>query len=246
MTGGVGDPDTAARRTRTDLRSFGRRHGRTLSPRQQHLLSTQLPRFGLDLNAPPPDALTDLFAVPVDEIWLEIGFGGAEHMLWQAGRHPEVGIIGCEPYQDGIVKALSAIETKGVRNIRLWPDDARPLLDWLPPRSISRAFVLFPDPWPKKRHAKRRLLSAATVALIAERMAPRAELRIATDIADYVRTALIAVAGTPQLVWTARDPGDWRERPDDWPPTRYEAKALREGRRCYFFRLCKAAAAVLK
>lgn len=216
----------------SELRSYGRRRGRRPSPRQQRLLDDSLPTYRIDLGGPLP--------WPEDrDIWLEIGFGGAEHLLWQAEHHPVPGLIGCEPFQDGVVKALSGIEERGLTNVRLHDDDARDVLRWLPAGRLARVFVLFPDPWPKRRHIKRRLLSAATLALIAERMAPGAELRIGTDIGDYARTILIAVAEVPQLVWLARRPVDWRVRPDDWPATRYEAKAIREGRRCYFFRFQK-------
>lgn len=212
-----------------DLRSFGRRRGRKPSLRQQRLLVEALPRFSIDLTQPPP--------FPPDQpLWLEIGFGGSEHLIWQAEHNPAVHFIGCEPFQDGIVKALTAIEEKRLGNIDLHDGDARDVLRWLPAGSLRRVFVLFPDPWPKKRHAKRRLLSPETVALIADRMAAGAELRFATDIGDYARSALIALSGEPRLQWTATGPSDWRVRPDDWPGTRYEAKALREGRRCYYVR----------
>lgn len=220
--------------TQHDLRSFGRRRGRKPSPRQQQLLDEALPRFAINLSKPglwPPD----------QPLWLEIGFGGSEHLIWQAEHNPGVQFIGCEPFQDGIVKALTAIEEKPLANVRLHDGDARDVLRWLPMGRLQRVFVLFPDPWPKRRHAKRRLLSPATVALIAERMVPGAEFRFATDIGDYARSALIALSAEPRLRWTAQGPSDWRIRPDDWPGTRYEAKALREGRRCYFFSLRRRA-----
>jgi tRNA (guanine-N7-)-methyltransferase len=160
-------------------------------------------------------------------------------MIWQARHNPSVGFIGCEPFEDGVVKALTAIEEHGLENIRLYVDDARDVLRWLPAASIGRAFILFPDPWPKKRHHKRRLISPSLIAELARIIAPGGELRIATDIGDYARTALIALGTSPAFVWTAARPADWRLRPDDWPPTRYEAKALREQRRCYFFRFLR-------
>ena len=146
-----------------------------------------------------------------------------------------MGLIGCEPYEDGVVKVLSAIDSGQLANVRLHADDARAVLRWLPDASIARAFVLFPDPWPKKKHRKRRLVGTATLGLLARVMRPGAELRIGTDIGDYARTILIAMQATPAFRWTATGPKDWRVRPDDWPPTRYEQKAEREGRRsCYF------------
>ena len=145
-----------------DLRSYGRRRGRKPSARQAALLERELPRVALRLAGPPPPRLGELFAPPVEEVWLEIGFGGAEHLLWQARANPHVGLIGCEPFEDGVVKALSAIEREKLANIRLHADDARPLLRWLPDGQIARAFILFPDPWPKKRHQKRRGFGAGS------------------------------------------------------------------------------------
>ena len=187
-------------------------------------------------RAPAPDPLTGLFDGAVADVWLEIGFGGGEHLIWQAKANPNVGLIGCEPFQDGVVKALAAIETERIDNVRLHAEDARPVLRWLPAASIGRAFILFPDPWPKKRHHKRRLVSEATLAELARVMWPGAELRIATDIAEYARWILEAVTREGSFAWTATCAGDWRERGLDWPPTRYEQKAVRDGRRCSYFR----------
>ena len=233
MTGN--DPANGERDGR-DLRSYGRRRGRKPSARQAALLADELPRVALDLSQPAPARLGQMFAPTVDEVWLEIGFGGAEHLLWQARANPRVGLIGCEPFEDGVVKALSAIEWDKLANIRLHADDARPLLRWLPDAGIARAFILFPDPWPKKRHHKRRLVSEATLAELARVMCPGAELRIATDIGEYARWILLAIRAQRSFRWTAQSAGDWHERGADWPPTRYEQKALREGRRCAYFR----------
>jgi tRNA (guanine-N7-)-methyltransferase len=222
---------------RPDLRSYGRRRGRKPSARQAALLSDVLPRVCLSLAQQAPADLRDLFVPRAEEVWLEIGFGAGEHLIWQARNHPRIGLIGCEPFEDGAVKVLGAIEGDRVDNIRLHPEDARPLLRWLPGASVARAFVLFPDPWPKKRHQKRRLVSAATLAELARVMRPGAELRLATDVADYAHWMLLAVRDAPDWRWLAARPGDWGERPADWPPTRYEQKALAAGRRCYFFRL---------
>jgi tRNA (guanine-N7-)-methyltransferase len=145
-----------------ELRSFGRKRGRKLSLRQQALLRNLLPGVSIDLSRPAPAALGQLFAEGAleagqrthapEDVWLEIGFGGAEHMIWQASSNPNVGLIGCEPYEDGVVKALSAIESRRLANVRLHADDARPVLRWLPQASLGRVFILFPDPWPKTRH----------------------------------------------------------------------------------------------
>lgn len=217
-----------------ELRSFGRRRGRTLSPRQQQLMDDVLPRLQPDLSKPPPPLLTGLYNPGVEMVWLEIGFGGAEHLVWQAEHNPGVGFIGCEPFEDGVAKALVAIDEKPLSNVLLHPDDARDLLRWLPEASIDRAFILFPDPWPKKRHVKRRLISPHLLDLLARVMRPGAELRIGTDIGDYLRTILIAFQRETRFHWTANSPTDWRNRPADWPQTRYEQKAMREGRRCYY------------
>jgi tRNA (guanine-N7-)-methyltransferase len=218
-----------------ELRSFGRTRGRKLSARQQRLLDQSLPRLALPLERPAPERLAALFPEPVGDVWLEIGFGGAEHLVCQAERNPDVGFIGCEPFEDGVVKALAAIEERGLGNIRLHPGDAREVLRWLPDDSIDRVFVLFPDPWPKHRHVKRRLVSATFLAHLARVMKPGVELRVATDIGDYARTALLSICACPDFTWLARRPSDWRNRPADWPQTRYEAKAVREGRKCYYF-----------
>lgn len=219
-----------------ELRSFGRRHGRKFSASQERLLAEDLPRVAIDLNTAAPGQASGLFGAPVREVWLEIGFGGGEHLIWQAESHPDVGLIGCEPYLDGVVKVLAAVQSRKLDRIRLHADDARPLLRWLPESSISRAFVLFPDPWPKARHHKRRLISPAMVDALARVIRPGGQLRIATDIGDYARTALLAMVGSPDFHWLAGSPADWRVRPADWPQTRYEQKAAAAGRRCYYLR----------
>lgn len=175
----------------------------------------------------------------VNETWLEIGFGGGEHLLWQATHNPDVTFIGCEPFEDGVVKVLAKIDEEKRENIRLHMGDARDVLRWLPAASISRAFILFPDPWPKKKHRKRRLVNVATLKALARVMESGAELRIGTDIGDYARTMLEAFREVPEFRWQADAPSDWRIRPADWPETRYEAKAAREGRARYYFRFAR-------
>lgn len=216
------------------LRSFGRRRGRKLSPHQQHLMQDVLPTLAIAIADPAPTPLTKLFQARVSQVWLEIGFGGAEHLLWQAAANPDVGIIGCEPFEEGVVKAITAVQADGLRNVRLYPDDVRALLDWLPPASLDRVFILFPDPWPKKRHAKRRLVSTALLAQLRRVMRPGAELRLATDISVYARDMLLALRRSGGFTWRAQAPSDWTQRPSDWPQTRYERKALREGRRSVY------------
>jgi tRNA (guanine-N7-)-methyltransferase len=233
--------DTETRPHSRELRSFGRKRGRKLSARQQTLLREFLPRVSLNLAKPSPARLESIFRSDADEkairdVWLEIGFGGAEHMIAQACANPGVGIIGCEPFEDGVVKALSTIEEQGLTNVRIHGDDVRPVLRWLPPKSLGRVFMLYPDPWPKKRHEKRRLFSAELLELLAQVMRPGAELRVATDSGDYARTALLSAASHGRFQWLAASPQDWRQRSPDWPQTRYEAKAVRDGRVSYYLR----------
>jgi tRNA (guanine-N7-)-methyltransferase len=221
-----------------DLRSYGRRRARAPSARQQALWREVLPRVAVPGDA-ESEALADLralFTPPVREVWLEIGFGGGEHLVWQAKAHPDVGFIGCEPFEDGVIKLIAAVEQDGLTNVRVHADDARPLLRRLPDASLGRVFILFPDPWPKKRHHKRRIVSAGTLEEIARLLRPGGELRIGTDVSAYAGAILAVAQQCPRLRWTAQSPQDWRLRPPDWPQTRYEAKAVAAGRRCYFFR----------
>jgi tRNA (guanine-N7-)-methyltransferase len=223
-----------------ELRSFGRKRGRRLSARQHALIDEALPRLVLDRSEPCPASASALFGPGVEEVWLEIGFGGAEHLIWQALHNSAVGLIGSEVFEDGVVKALAGIEEHRLANVRLSRDDARDVLRWLPPASLDRVFILFPDPWPKKRHIKRRLINGALLDLLARAMKPRAELRIGTDIGDYARTILLAMGAQSAFEWQVESAADWRARGPDWPQTRYEAKALREGRRCYFLKFCRS------
>jgi len=216
---------------------YGRRRGRPLRvgqrDRQQHLL----PRLSF---AMPEDGQLDpasLFPAECREVWAEIGFGGGEHLADQAERHRDVGFIGCEVFENGVAKLLGEIERRGLDNVRIFADDARPLLAALPPRSIGRVFILFPDPWPKARHHKRRLVAPATLDRLAEIMTDGAELRLATDDPGYQSWMLEHATRHPAFRWTARRADDWRERPDDWPATRYEQKARKAGRTPIFLRL---------
>ncbi len=218
-----------------ELRSYGRRRGRKRSPRQEALLRDVLPKVAVDL-AVPADELFGAADGPARELWLEIGFGGGEHLLWQARENSSVTLIGCEPFEDGAVKVLDQIERDRIANIRLHVGDARDVLRWLPEASVARAFILFPDPWPKRKQQKRRLINAHLLSMLARVLQPRAQLRIGTDIGDYARSLLEAFEGEPRFRWLAKGPADWRVRPSDWPETRYEAKAEREGRRRYYFR----------
>jgi tRNA (guanine-N7-)-methyltransferase len=176
--------------------------------------------------------LRSLLAGP--ELWLEIGYGGGEHLVAQARANPSVTIVGCEPFEEGIAKVLTAIADHGIENIRVYGDDARDLLRVLPDNALARVFVLFPDPWPKKKHQKRRLVGPHLFEMLARVVRANGELRVATDIADYARSILVSVQGQPWFTWNARGPDDWRVRGADWPQTRYEQKAIREGRPCCY------------
>jgi tRNA (guanine-N7-)-methyltransferase len=168
--------------------------------------------------------------------WLEIGFGGGEHLAQQAEDHPEIGLIGCEIFENGIVKLLAKIEHRGLDNIRIFTNDARLLIAALPPASTERVFILFPDPWPKQRHHKRRVVSHETLDGLAEIMTDNGELRLATDDDGYLCWMLERLTNHPAFEWLARRAGDWRTRPSDWPPTRYEEKAQAAGRSSGFLR----------
>jgi tRNA (guanine-N7-)-methyltransferase len=213
------------------LRSYGRRKAKPLSARKERLIGELLPRLRLDLETPAPSLLTRLFATRVEDVWLEIGFGSGEHLLWQAETHKDVGFIGCEPFINGLGTLLGAIEDRAIETIRLHDGDARAVLTWLPDRSIGRIFLLFPDPWPKKRQLKRRLLCADTLAEFARVLRPGGEFRFASDNDDYAAQALRLAQQSGAFTWTAEGATDWRQRPPDWPETRYERKALSDGRK---------------
>jgi tRNA (guanine-N7-)-methyltransferase len=221
--------------------SYGRKRGRPLRAGRRKLFAELLPEIAI---APPPPAPLDLAALwdgAARETWLEIGFGAGEHLAWQAGRHREIGFIAAEVYEAGIGALLSAIAREALTNIRIHPGDAVPLLEALPTGSIARAFVLFPDPWPKRRHWKRRFISAEGLGRLARVLADGAELRLATDDPSYLVWMLQHILAAPDFEWTARRARDWLERPADWPQTRYEAKAVREGRRPSYLRLVRKA-----
>jgi tRNA (guanine-N7-)-methyltransferase len=180
-----------------------------------------------------------LFGAAPRPLWLEIGFGGGEHLAHQADCHPAIGFLGCEVFENGIAKLLAEIDRRALANIRVFSDDARLLLAALPAASVDRVFILFPDPWPKERHKKRRLVSGETLDRLAAIMRGGAELRLATDDPDYVSWMLERVTRHPAFEWLARRPADWRERPTDSPPTRYEEKARAAGRVPYFLRIIR-------
>jgi tRNA (guanine-N7-)-methyltransferase len=214
---------------------YGRRFGRKLRPRKRQLMDSLLPRIAVDLSRLGKGTAA-LFDPPTREVWLEIGFGNGEHLAEQARRHPQVGLIGCEPFINGVAALLDEIDRDSIGNIRVFADDARILLDALPDASIDRGFVLFPDPWPKTRHKRRRFIAPDNLDSLARVLRDGAELRLASDHGEYVRWMLFHILDHPAFEWLARGPGDWRERPEDWPPTRYEEKALARDERCAYLR----------
>jgi tRNA (guanine-N7-)-methyltransferase len=213
---------------------FGRRKSHRLRPQQAALLETALPRFAIALDAPAPADLAQLFAVAVDSVCLEIGFGSGEHLIAEAERHPRSGFIGSEPFVNGMAKALAAIQAKKLDNVLLHFGDASFLLDWLPAASLARVDLLYPDPWPKRRHWKRRFIQERTVAAIARILEPGGQLRFVTDVPDYAAWTLQRLMRSAAFAWNAERAGDWQEPWPDFPGTRYEAKAKRHGRApCY-------------
>ena len=243
---------------------FGRRKGPSLSARQKHLMDTLLPELAL---RPQPGRTAAAYFENASEVWLEIGFGAGEHLLWQAAAHPHIGIIGVEPYVAGTAKLLSKLvslspsggEGRGLSrrshsakadegavvpplkhsNIRLYTDDAREVIAALPDASLSRVFLLFPDPWPKTRHHKRRFVQMEMLDQLARVMRKGAEFRFASDDLGYLVWTLERLSAHPELKWLARSPDAWRRRPADWPETRYEAKAIAAGRACNYLRFVR-------
>ena len=196
-------------------------------------LAVVLPPAGEKLS------LDRLFSSLPRQVWLEIGFGAGEHLAEQAARHPDTGFIGCEIFLNGIAALLDHVARRGLANVRIHPDDARVLLDALPDASIARAFLLFPDPWPKRRHQDRRFVGPDNLARLARVLADGAELVVASDDTGLVAWTLEHVLRHRDLEWLARRPQDWREKPADWPTTRYETKAVTAGRRPAYLRFLR-------
>jgi len=238
MTGRKGPRRSTGESIAKDRIFYGRRRGRPLRTGMQRLLDEVLPDRRIDIHDLEPDSLDPmtLFAPgasgAVERVWLEIGFGGGEHLAAQMAANPETGFIGCEPFLNGVASLLRHVEEEvgGFERLRVVADDARPLLDGLKPGSLDRIFVLHPDPWPKTRHHFRRIIQFESVARFHALLRPGGELRIATDDIGYLRWILARVTAHPGFDWTARRPADWRDRPEDWPETRYEAKGRRQGR----------------
>lgn len=216
---------------------YGRRKGKALSAARQTVFDTLLPRLKID----PPTAGSminppDLFPAHVTETWLEVGFGAGEHLAGQAEQNPSAGIIGGEVFLNGVASLIRYVDEKSLANVRIFNDDVRLLLPALPDACLSRVFVLFPDPWPKARHAKRRFIGPSNLAQLARVMKPGAELRIASDHPVYIAWVMEQVPPHPDFVWDVKGPEDWQDPPTDHVTTRYQRKAGKEGRKPAFFR----------
>jgi tRNA (guanine-N7-)-methyltransferase len=227
-------------------RFFGRRKGHKLRVHQLDLIAQLLPRLALDIEGsadhPKPSGFADLaarFNQPVGEVRLEIGFGGGEHLIAEARAFPDTGFIGCEPYVNGMAKILAQIESHDIGNIRLFAGDAAELLAWAPPLSLARIDLIHPDPWPKRRHWKRRFVQDSTVAAMARILKASGEFRFVCDIDDYVAWTLAHLARSPDFAWTAERAADWRAPWPGYTMTRYGKKAEREGRKAAYLRFCK-------
>jgi tRNA (guanine-N7-)-methyltransferase len=214
------DPDHPDRNRR---KLYGRRKGPKLSSRQAGLRRTLLS----DLAYVPGGDPRAQFPNSVREVWLEVGFGAGEHLVWQAQQHPQVGMIGAEPYEMGMAKLLTKLEESPLNTVRLYEGDGREIIEALPDASLGRFFLLFPDPWPKTRHHKRRFLQMEMLDSLARVLKPGAELRFATDDKSYLPYALERLMAHPGFDWLAQGSGDWKSRPADWPATRYETKAIK-------------------
>lgn len=221
---------------------YGRFKGKALRPLQEQVLDEDLKGLspgpvGWDEN--PERRPLDLNALfGGRDLWLEIGFGGGEHLAHLAAQNPDIGLIGCEPYLNGVAMLLSKLRKQGAPNLRVHPGDARDLFDVLPAASVARAYLLYPDPWPKKRHHRRRFVTPEHLEALARVLRPGAELRVATDIEDYVRQTLEEVPRAG-FAWLAETPEDWRSPWAGWLSTRYEQKALREGRVPHYLRFVR-------
>jgi len=204
------------------LRSYGRRRGKKLRPGRERLMEDVLPHISIKPGTP----VANQFPPDIRELWMEIGFGGGEHLAAQANAHPDVGIIGCEPFLNGVAKLLSLLDENKSENVRIYADDARDIFPDVPDGALDRVFVLFPDPWPKAKHHKRRLIQTPLLDDLARMLKDGGEFRFASDHMGYVRWVLSFAVKHPDFEWLAEGPSDWRDPPDDWTRTRYEQKAL--------------------
>jgi len=215
---------------------FGRRKGHKLRALQADLIENLLPRLALDISSAAPAHLGKIFEPPLDDARLEIGFGGGEHLIAEALAFPHTGFIGCEPYVNGMAKILAQIEAGNIANIRLFAGDAAELLAWLPKASLSRIDLIHPDPWPKRRHWKRRFVQDRTIAAMARVLKVGGEFRFVCDIDDYCAWTLSHLARSPDFQWLAERADDFRLPWAGYTMTRYGRKAAREGRKAAYLR----------
>lgn len=218
------------------IRSYGRRRTKGLRPLRAGAMDDILPQMQIVLpEGDQPIDPASFFDRPVKEVWFEIGFGNGEHLLHQALNNPDIGLIGCEPFMNGVSALCVDIKEKGVKNIRIWPDDARLLMSRLKPHSLDRLFLLHPDPWPKTRHHKRRFVQTETLDQLAQLLKPGALFRMATDHVALAVWLLEKTYFHPAFKWLATCAEDWRLPPADWPKTRYGQKGLKQGRPPTYF-----------
>ncbi len=214
-------------------RLYGRRQNKPLRARPAQLMDEVLPRIAVS-----PETVSSILQNHDGPAWLEVGFGGGEHLAWHAARNPDTLIIGAEPFVNGVAKLVRTVHEENLENVRICHGDVRPLMTHMPDGALSRIFVLHPDPWPKVRHRKRRMISPAFLKEAARLLVTGGELRVSSDIPEYIRWTLMMMQlhnrERRDFAWTARSARDWTLRPDDWPQTRYEAKALREGRQAAY------------
>ncbi|MBA3449147.1 MAG: tRNA (guanosine(46)-N7)-methyltransferase TrmB [Pseudaminobacter sp.] len=234
---------TAERRVRSTEGFYGRRHGRTIRPEQATVLADGLERYGIDLAKPAPNDLRSLFPTPVVRLRLEIGFGGGEHLRHAAETGPSTGFIGVEPFINGMAKMMVALRQHPLDNLRVYDDDATRVLDWLPASSLDGVDLFYPDPWPKKRHWKRRFVSPVNLDRFARVLKSGGAFRFASDIEDYVNWTLQHCRAHAAFEWRAQDAADWHKPYETWVRTRYEAKAFREGRRPAYLTFARVVAA---
>jgi tRNA (guanine-N7-)-methyltransferase len=213
-------------------RLYGRRQGHKLRAGQAALVEDLLPTLSVP-DTGPIDAAA-LFGRD-RPLQLEIGFGGGEHLAAQAEAHPASGFIGCEPFLNGVVSALAHVRDRELDNVRLHMGDALEVVERLPDASLDRVYLLHPDPWPKARHAKRRMVNHGPLDAIAAKLKPGAEFRLGTDDPTYCRWSMMVMNQRGDFAWTARQPQDFLTRPEDWPETRYERKARRQGHEVWYF-----------
>jgi len=211
---------------------YGRRQGRPLRKKATELIETVLPKILVplgNLDDVEPIDLNELFGNTARETWLEIGFGGGEHLAWQAEHNPDVNLLGAEYFINGVASLLGHLDDNGAENVRIYRGDVRDMMPFIPDNSLSKIFILFPDPWHKTRHNKRRIIQRETLDRLAELLVDGGELRMATDDMGYLQWMLERMAPHPEFKWKATSKRDWNQRTADWPKTRYEEKGIKKG-----------------